>query len=154
MLEIPNDNFNVGNTIYVIDYFCSHSGTKAIIANAKIEEIFEDTKIISVSLNNSYIRRYHFKDYNRLFFDNYGKAEITLYNLPEPKSVVYTISKEYTDKIQKKNVVGIYDTIKDNITDLIIIFKDGEKVSTSDIGKNIFLKEIDAYEYLSNSSNY
>ena len=84
---------------------------------------------------------YSFEDYGRLFFDTPEEAAKAANSIPKPGAIVVQITKK---KVYKKVVIAIYGRYTDGVYDLVICLNRGKAVSTKELGKTLFLNELDA----------
>ena len=135
-------NFQVGERIYVVDYWGASGGTEAFKAQAKILEVNVTTETFTAVLYGDTYQTYSFKDYGRLIFDTPAEAVEAADNLPKPKTIVYQIIGK---RVYKKIVKGIEGQYNDEGTyDLVVRLNKGKNVSTKEIGHSLFTNQSDA----------
>ena len=141
MEEASRRKFQIGEIIYVVDYWGANGGTQAFPAKAKILKINEkEEAFIAIVYGDTY-QRYSFKDYGRLIFDTLSEATEAADNLPKPMTTVYQIIGK---RVYKKVVEGITVKYTDGILDLVVRLNRGKDVSTKEIGHSLFTNESDA----------
>jgi len=134
-------DFEVNQTVYLVDYWGTRDGTQAFEAKAEILKVDEQNKNFSAILYGDTLQRYSFEDYGRLIFDTVEEAVEAADKLPKPKSVVY---QKIGKRVYKKTVLGIYGRYVDGVYDLMIDLNRGKNVSTKELGISIFLNESEA----------
>ena len=134
-------DFEVYQTVYLVDYWGTDNGTQAFEAEGKILQVDKENKTFTAVLYGDTYQRYSFDDYGRLIFDTAKEANEAANKLPKPNSVVY---QKIGKRVYKKTISGISGHYVDNVYDLIIRLNKGNDVSTKEIGISIFLNEAEA----------
>lgn len=134
-------DFEVYQTVYLVDYWGTDNGSQAFETQAKILQVNKDDRTFDAVLYGDTYQRYSFKDYGRLIFDTAKEAAEAANKLPKPLSVVY---QKIGKRVYKKTVSGIGGHYVDNVYDLKICFNKGKDISTKEIGTSIFLNESEA----------
>ena len=134
-------NFQVGERIYVVDYWGASGGTEAFKAQAKILEVNVTTETFTAVLYGDTYKTYSFKDYGRLIFDTSAEAVEAADNLPKPKTIVYQIMGK---RVYKKIVEGIEGQYNNGTYDLVVRLNKGKVVPIKEIGYSLFTNESDA----------
>ena len=134
-------SFQVGEHIYVVDYWGTTNGTQAFEAQAEIISVNAKTKTFTAVLYGDTYQNYSLKDYGRLIFDTSAEAIKATNNLPKPKTYLY---QKIGKRIYKKIVEGIGGRYTNGTYDLVIRMNKGKDVSTKEIGHSLFINESDA----------
>ena len=134
-------DFEVYQTVYLVDYWGTDNGSQAFETQAKILQVNKDDRTFDAVLYGDTYQRYSFEDYGRLIFDTAKEAAEAANKLPKPLSVVY---QKIGKRVYKKTVSGIGGHYVDNVYDLKIRFNKGKDISTKEIGTSIFLNESEA----------
>lgn len=138
MSELCKRNFEVNQTIHLVDYWGTSNGSQAFKAQAKILMVNKENETFTAVLYGDTYQQYSFKDYGRLIFDTAAEAAN---KLPKPQSVIY---QKLGQRVYKKTVLGIYGHYIDDVYDLFIRLDKGNNISTKKIGVSIFTNEADA----------
>ena len=141
MENVLKRSFQVGDCVYVVDYWGTNNGTQAFVAQAVVLEVDVTANTFTAVLYGDTYQEYSFKDYGRLIFDTSAEAVETANSLPKPKTTVYQIIGK---RIYKKIVEGIDGQYTDGAYDLVICLNKGKDVSTKEIGHSLFINESDA----------
>ena len=134
-------DFEVYQTVYLVDYWGTDNGSQAFETQAKILQVNKDDRTFDAVLYGDTYQRYCFEDYGRLIFDTAKEAAEAANKLPKPLAVVY---QKIGKRVYKKTVSGIGGHYVDNVYDLKIRFNKGKDISTKEIGTSIFLNESEA----------
>jgi len=145
MQEALKRRFEVGEYVYVVDYWGTSNGTQAFEARADIISVDEKEEVFSAILYGDTVQTYSFQDYGRLIFDNRNEAREAAQKLPKPQTTVYqvrgkSVEERVVDCITGKKNNGVYD--------IYIRFDDGRKESTQKIGHSLFLSKKEAIRRL------
>ena len=103
-------SFQVGERVYVVDYWGTNNGTQAFEAQAEILKVDVTAETFTAVLYGDTYQEYSFKDYGRLIFDTSAEAVEAANNLPKPKTIVYQIIGK---RVYKKIVEGIGEQYND-----------------------------------------
>ena len=133
--------FQVGEHVYVVDYWGTNDGTQAFKAQAEILKVDVTAETFTAVLYGDTYQKYSFKDYGRLIFDTSAEAVEAANNLPKPKTTVYQIIGK---RVYKKVVEGVGGKYNDGTYDLVLCLNKGKDVSTKEIGHSLFINESDA----------
>ena len=134
-------SFQVGERVYVVDYWGTNNGTQAFEAQAEILKVDVTAETFTAVLYGDTYQEYSFKDYGRLIFDTSAEAVEASNNLPKPKTIVYQIIGK---RVYKKIVEGIGEQYNDGTYDLVVHLNKGKDVSTKELGHSLFINESDA----------
>lgn len=134
-------SFQVGERVYVVDYWGTNNGTQAFEAQAEILKVDVTAETFTAVLYGDTYQEYSFKDYGRLIFDTSAEAVEAANNLPKPKTIVYQIIGK---RVYKKIVEGIGGQYNDGTYDLVVHLNKGKDVSTKELGHSLFINESDA----------
>lgn len=141
MKDVLKRKLKKGNLIYVVDYREINESEEAYVTRAYIFEVDEESETLGVVLYGKTYQIYSFEDYGRLFFDTPEEAAKAANSIPKPGAIVVQITKK---KVYKKVVIAIYGRYTDGVYDLVICLNRGKAVSTKELGKTLFLNELDA----------
>ena len=133
-------DFEVNQTVYLVDFWGTNNGSQAFETEARILRVDKKEKTFVALLYGDTYQTYSFEDYGRLIFDTQKEAAKAADKLPKPKSIMY---HKVGEKIHKRTVVGIDGNHETGVYDLIIFF-DVHHASTKEIGKTVFFNEEDA----------
>ena len=141
MENVLKRSLQVGDCVYVVDYWGTKNGSQAFEARAVVLSVDKENETFDAVLYGDTYQTYSFKDYGRLIFDTQKEAGVAADGLPKPKITVYQVIGK---KVYKKLVDGISGRYTDGTYDLIVCLNKGKSVSTKEIGKSLFLSEADA----------
>ena len=134
-------SFQVGERIYVVDYWGTNNGTQAFEARAEILKVDITAETFTAVLYGDTYQEYSLKDYGRLIFDTSAEAVEAANNLPKPKTIAYQIIGK---RVYKKIVEGIGGQYNNGTFDLVVHLNKGKDVSIKELGHSLFINESDA----------
>lgn len=141
MSKVCKRKFEVGEIVYVVDCWGTSDGVQAFEACAEILKVDKENETFVAALYGDTYQKYGFKDYERLIFDSKSKAKQVAERLPKPASFVYRLIGK---KVFKRKVLGVQNEYIDGVTDLVVYLDKGKYVPIGEIGKSLFLNEVDA----------
>jgi hypothetical protein len=134
--------FQVGETLYVIDWYKSLNGCSVAMAGAaSVLSVNEEAETFRAVVCGTKQLTYSFDDYNRVIFDKYEDAFRAASSLPRPRNTVYLKTLTGVSRRTVKGIIG-----RDHVCgmELYVVLDHKKEIPIKEIGKTLFRDELSA----------